>query len=90
MAQMVKHLPTMWETWVQYLGWEDPLEKEKAMHSNILAWRIPWTIQSMGLRSQTRLSDFHWGSRLNFEWPEQLTCVSVHSWKHVTYIVSEE
>ena len=42
-AQLVKHLPTMWETWVQFLGWEVPLEKEMATHSSILAWRIPWT-----------------------------------------------
>ena len=41
-AQMVKHLPTMWETWVQSLGREDPLEKEMATRSSILAWRIPW------------------------------------------------
>ena len=47
-AQIVKRLPTVLETWVQSLGWEDPLEKGKATHSNILAWRIPWTIQSMG------------------------------------------
>ena len=46
-AQLVKNLPAMWETWVQSLGWEDPLEKGKAMHS-ILAWRIPWTAWSMG------------------------------------------
>ena len=42
-AQMIKHLPTMWETWVQSLGWEDPLEKEMATHSSTLAWKIPWT-----------------------------------------------
>ena len=47
-AQLVKNLPAMWGTWVQSLGWEDPLEKGKATHSSILAWRIPWTIQSMG------------------------------------------
>jgi len=41
-AQLVKNLPTMQETWVQSLGWEDPLEKGKATHSSILAWRIPW------------------------------------------------
>ena len=41
-TQLVKNLPTMLETWVQSLGWEDPLEKEKATHSSILAWRIPW------------------------------------------------
>ena len=43
-AQLVKNLPTMQETWVRSLGWEDPLEKGKATHSNILAWRIPWTL----------------------------------------------
>ena len=42
MAQMVKHLPAMWETWVQSLGREDPLEKEMATQSSILAWKIPW------------------------------------------------
>ena len=62
-AQTVKHLPTRWETRVQSLGWEDPLEKEMATHSSVLAWRIPWMeepggLQSMGLQSQTRLSDF--------------------------------
>ena len=41
-AQMLKHLPAMWETWVRYLGWEDPLEREMATHSSILAWKIPW------------------------------------------------
>ena len=43
-AQLVKNLPAMWETWVRSLGWEDPLEKGKATHSSILAWRIPWTV----------------------------------------------
>ena len=52
-AQMLKCLPTMWETWVQSLGWEDLLEKEMAPHSSILAWKIPWMgepgrLQSMG------------------------------------------
>ena len=42
-AQLVKNLPAMWETWVQSLAWEDPLWKGKATHSSILAWRIPWT-----------------------------------------------
>ena len=40
-AQPVKNPPAMWETWVRFLGWEDPLEKGKATHSSILAWRIP-------------------------------------------------
>ena len=53
MAQRLKRLPAMRETWVRPLGWEDPLEKEMATHSSILAWRIPWTeepgrLQSMG------------------------------------------
>ena len=43
-AQLVKNLPVMGETWVQSLGWEDPLEKGKAIHFSILAWRIPWTM----------------------------------------------
>src|SRR5574341_967679 len=57
-AQRLKHLPAMWETWVRSLGWEDPLEKEMATHSSILAWRIPWTeepgrLQNMGSQSRT-------------------------------------
>ena len=43
-AQLVENPPAMWETSVPSLGWEDPLEKGKATHSSILAWRIPWTI----------------------------------------------
>ena len=49
-AQLVKNLPEVQETWVQSLGWEDPLENGKATHSSILAWRIPRTIQSMALQ----------------------------------------
>ena len=62
-AQMVKNPPAMRETWVQSLGWEDPLEKSMATHSSILAWRISmdrgawWAIWSMGSQSRTRLSD---------------------------------
>ena len=43
-AQWVKNSPAVWETWFQSLGWEDRLEKGKATHSSILAWRIPWTL----------------------------------------------
>ena len=50
-AEMVKRLPAMWETRVQSLGWEDPLQKEMETHSSILAWRIPWTEDSGGLLS---------------------------------------
>ena len=62
-AQRIKHVPAMRETQVQSLGWEDPLEKETATHSSILAWRIPWReepvgLQSTGSQSRTRLSEF--------------------------------
>ena len=51
MAQRLKRLPAMWETWVQSLGREDPLEKEMATHSSIRAWRILWTEELGGLQS---------------------------------------
>ena len=47
-AKLVKNLPAMRETWIPFLGWEDPLEKGTATRSSILAWRIPWTVWSMG------------------------------------------
>jgi len=50
-TQMVKNLPAVQETWVQSLGWDDPLEKGMATHSSILAWRIPWTEEPGGLQS---------------------------------------
>ena len=50
-AQRVKHLPAMQETWVRCLGGEDPLEKEMAIHSSILAWKTPWTEKPGGLQS---------------------------------------
>ena len=51
MVQREKNLPAMQETWVQTLGWEDPLEEGMTAHSNILAWRIPWTEEPGGLQS---------------------------------------
>ena len=51
-AQTVKRLPTMQETWLQALGWEDLLEKEMATHASILTWRIPWTEEPGGLQSR--------------------------------------
>ena len=61
-SQLVKNLPAMWDTWVRSLGWEDPLEEGMATHSNILAWKIPWTgepggLQSIEPQSRTQLSD---------------------------------
>ena len=63
MAQRLKRLPATRETWVRSLGREDPLEKEMATHSSILAWRIPWMeepgrLQFMGSQRPTQLSDF--------------------------------
>ena len=61
---MVKHLPTMWETRVQSLGQEDPLEKEMATHSSTLAWRIPWMeehgrLQSLGSQESDTTEQLH-------------------------------
>ena len=62
MAQTVKRLSTMRETWVQSLGWEDPLEKEMAIHSSTIAWKIPWSeepgkLQSMGSQSGGEIAE---------------------------------
>ena len=62
-AQMVKRLPAMWETWVRSLGWEDLLEKEMTIHSNILAWRIPWIEGPGRLQSQRVRHD--WATSLS-------------------------
>ena len=73
MAQLVKNPPAVREMWVRSLGWEDPLEKGKATHSSILAWRIPQTeelggLLPMGSQSQTQLSDLH----VHFTIPEPI------------------
>ena len=66
-AWTVKHLPTMWETRIQSLGWEDPLEKEMATHSSIHAWKIPWTKESGGLQSMGSQRVRHdWATSLHF------------------------
>ena len=66
-AQMIKLLPAMWETWVWSLGWEDPLEKEMATHSSILAWRIPWTEKPGGLQSMGSQRVVHdWATSFSF------------------------
>ena len=96
LVQMVKNLPAMQETWVQPLGWEDPLEKGKATHSSILAWKIPWTegpggIQSMGSQrvrhywatKQQHISHQSWASLQTLEWS------SKHSWVgHFNFLLS--
>ena len=66
-AQLVQNLPAMWETWIQSLGWEDPLEKGKATPSNILAWRIPCIVHGVA-KSWTQLKQLslshHWQSHV--------------------------
>ena len=65
---MVKRLPTMQETRVRSLGWEDPREKEMAPHSSILAWRIPWTEEPGGLQSMGLQRVGHdWATSLHFK-----------------------
>ena len=71
MAQMVKNLPAMQDTGVQSLGQEDPLEKEMATHSSILAWRIPWTEEPNGQQSMEFSSQEYW-SGLPFSSPRGL------------------
>ena len=88
MVLLVKHLSTMWETWVQSLGWEDVLEKEMATHSSILAWKIPWIeepgrLQSLGSQrvghdSETSLSLFTYAVSL-IKSPSTVQVLS--SWK---------
>ena len=59
-AQLVKKPPAMWETWIRSLGWEDPWRREKATHSNILAWRIPWTVAHQASLSMTFSRKEYW------------------------------
>ena len=71
LAQLVKNLPTVQETWVLLLGWEDALEKGKATHFSILAWRSLWTVESTGSKIVGQYqSDFHfhevaWSTRIS-------------------------
>ena len=71
-AQLVKNPPAMWETWIQSLGWEDPLEKGKATYSCYLTWRIPWTIMG-SQKSWIWLNNFHFTFILQFK-PFLYTC----------------
>ena len=65
MVQRLKHLPATWETWVRSLGGEDPLEKEMATHSSILAWRIPW-MEELGGRQFTGRKELDMTEQLHF------------------------
>ena len=70
-AQLVKNLPAVWETWVRSLGWKDPLEKGMATHSRILTWRTPWTIAYQAPPSMGFSRQEHW-SGLPFPSPGDL------------------
>ena len=81
-AQTVKHVPAMRETRVRFLGWADPLEKEMAIHSSTLAWKIPWTdepdrLQSMVAKSWTQLSKLNYKS---FFFSPLENCVRFRVW----------
>ena len=68
MAQLVKNLPPMQETWVRSLGWENPLKQGKATHSSILAWRIPWGCKELDTTEQLSLSLILNVAKLVFAW----------------------
>ena len=71
MAQRLKHLPAMWESWVRSLGWEDPLEKEMATQSSILAWRTPWTEEPGELYTPWGSKESDMTERLHFTYSKQ-------------------
>ena len=80
MAQLVKNPPAKWETWVQSLGWEDPLGKGMATHSSILAWRIPWTVYPWGHKESDTTEQISLSLHFFIEWsggfPYFLQCKS--------------
>ena len=63
-VQLVKYLPAMRETWLRTLGWEDPLEKGKATHTNILGWRIPWRRKELDITERLSLLNLEVGSKI--------------------------
>ena len=84
MAQLVKNLPAMRETWVRSPSWEDPMEKGKATYSSILASRIPWDCLDHGVaKSQTRLSDFHFHSQSAMLWQFRVNGTGTRPRTHV-------
>ena len=78
-AQTVKHLPAMWETWVPPLGGEDPMEKEMATHSNTLAWKIPWMEEPGRLQSTG-------SQRVGHDWITSLSLSKVLQWFKATIL----
>ena len=83
-VQLGKNLPAMRETWVWSLGWEDPLEKGKAPHTNILAWRIPWTVESMeSWRAGHNWAIFQKKKRTEIFGGEKQIFISIHGKDHM-------
>ena len=78
---MVKNLSAMWETWVRFLGQEDPLGKGMAIHSSTLAWRIPWTEEPGSYSPRLRRES---------DTAEQLTHTHTHTHTHTVFLVSKE
>ena len=92
MVQRLKRLPAMWETWVRSLGQEDPLEKEMATHSSILAWRIPWTEELGGLQcTGGKESDTTERLHIHFLHNSHFTLVVFHGfiviWNYLLYLL---
>ena len=83
-SQTVKDLPAMWKTWVQSLGWEDPLEKEMENHSNTLAWRIRWTEEPCQLLSMGSHRVGHdWVTSIAFQNQYFRTCWKLWVWNDI-------
>ena len=80
---MVKNLPTMWETWVRSLGWDDPLEKGKATHSSTLAWRSPWGCEESDMTE--RLKHTHTHTHTQYHWTKNIFSQSEYT--HVTLLI---
>ena len=85
-AQLVKNLPAMSETWVQSLGLEDPLNKGKATHSSILAWRIPWTMLHGVTKSWRQLSNFYLTSFMQISYSTTLWTISISNKKAIWFL----
>ena len=87
-AQRLKRLPGMWETWVWSLGWKDPLEKEMATHSSILAWRIPWMEELGGLQSMgSQRVGHNWATSVSLSLSLLLTAIcKAYSDSHFAFL----
>ena len=82
---MVKRLPAMWETWVRFLGREDPLEKEMAIHSSTLAWKIPWTEEPDRLHSPWGHNESDTTERLHFK--DRIKLIQPHNYDMGTCVL---